>query len=281
MPYFKTSENINLYYEILKSKNYLSEKIVLINGLGSPIGYWLDFPKKLCENFEVLIYDNRGIGKSSNSKNIYFIDDLENDLKELLNYIGWEKYNLLGISLGGFIALKHTEKNLGKVRNLILVSSHPGIQYMKYPLHNPILEFFKWKLLSKEQRIEEIIKFNAGTDLKKLKPELYRQIYNSRMKEKVAIDLNFWQQSLAGSFFSGIKYKNITTPVLIIHGKNDKVVPYNNAYIFEKLFVQSPKIKVKIFEDAGHLCLWEKEKEIIDELFIFVLYESYAFNKQF
>lgn len=274
MPYFKTSSDINIYYEIIEKKYYSgqnNDKIILINGLSSPTSYWLDFPLKLSDYFDVLIYDHRGTGKSSSAEKLYFINDLENDLSELIQFINWEKFHVLGISLGGFVGLKYAEKNhsKGKIKSLILVSTHPGIQYLYYPLHNPFIEFLKWKFLSKERRIKEIIKFNAGSNLEISNPKLYYQLFDSRINEKVELDKNFWLQTISGSNFWGIKYKKIDIPVLILHGRNDKVVPWQNAFIIKKLLNRAPIVDVKIYENAGHLCLWEEQENIIKEIIKF------------
>lgn len=273
MPYLKIHNNIELYYETIKSKlNSNEEKIILINGLGSPTTYWLNFPNNLSFYFDVLIYDNRGIGKSSDSHKLYSIDDLANDLFHLLKFLKWNSFHILGISLGGFIALKFVEKysNMFNNKSLILVSTHPGLKHLYFPLHNPFLEFIKWKFLPKEVRIEEIIKFNSGSNLKITNPNLYIQLFESRKNEKVELNKNFWKQTWAGSTFLGINYKNIKIPILIVQGKNDKVVPYQNAFILEKLFINSPKVLVKIYENAGHLCLWEKENDILYEINNFI-----------
>lgn len=284
MPYLKINNSIELYYEIISKKETKdNNKIVLINGLGSPTTYWLDFPKNLTEFFdEVLIFDNRGIGKSKNHQkfyNLYSVDDLAEDLYQLITFLKWNSFHLFGISLGGFISLKFVEKYHKKfnINSLILASTHAGLKHLYYSLHNPFLEFIKWKLYSKEKRIEEIIKYNSGSNLKATNIELYNNLFESRKKEKVELDLDFWRQTFAGSTFFGVNYKKIEIPVLILHGKNDKVVPYQNALILEHLLINSPKKSTKIYENAGHLCIWEREKEILEEIKNFCLKREHSF----
>jgi pimeloyl-ACP methyl ester carboxylesterase len=283
MPYYLTKDNTKIYYEILCSNSNISrEKLILINGLASPISYWLDIPQKLSQYYDVLIYDHRGVGKSDTVEKIYSVDTLENDLNQLIQLINWDKYHLLGISLGGFIALKHAEKDTEKkIQSLTLISTHPGLKYLYYPLHNPFFEFIKWRFLPKEKRIHEIIYFNSGSDLKITNPKLYQRLYESRLKEKVALDKNFWLQTLAGSFFWGINYKKIHHPTLIIHGKKDRVVPWQNAYILSKLLILAKNLEVKIFDDCGHLCLWEKEDVILEEIKKFISNFSNQSEKNF
>jgi pimeloyl-ACP methyl ester carboxylesterase len=284
MPYLITSDQLKIYYEVITNKpidsGKVREKLILINGLSSPISYWLDVPSNLSQYFDVLIYDHRGIGKSDSVSKPYTVDRLQEDLEELVNHLHWQEYHLFGVSLGGFVCLKHAEKNRANhIKSLTLVSTHPGLKYLYYPMHNPYIEFIKWKFLPKEKRIKEIILFNSGSNLEHTNLELYKKLYKSRLSEKVSLDMNFWLQAMAGSLFWGINYKKIKNPVLIVHGKNDRVVPYQNAIILSKLLISCKKVSLHLYENAGHLCLWEKEEEIIKTYLDFIDNLSESSNK--
>ncbi len=54
------------------------------------------------------------------------------------------------------------------------------------------------------------------------------------------------------------EWKNITVPVTIIQGENDKLVPKENAYFAKKMLVNSSSFDMKMIENSNHFILWSK-----------------------
>ena len=63
---------------------------------------WRDGP--LAESFEVLAYDQRGLGQSSVPPWPYAMADFANDAAALLDAVGWDDCVVMGISFGGMVA---------------------------------------------------------------------------------------------------------------------------------------------------------------------------------
>ncbi|MFA6646157.1 MAG: alpha/beta hydrolase [Sphaerochaetaceae bacterium] len=97
-----TISTANLYYEIIGN----GPLVVLVAGLGSDSSSWLPVVKQLQDSYTCLIYDHRGLGKSSlgNSEHPYDIELLTADLEELLTALNWNQVHLVGQSMGGVVA---------------------------------------------------------------------------------------------------------------------------------------------------------------------------------
>ena len=98
--------------------------ILLIMGLGGPMGWWsVDFCEQLAaEGFHVVRYDNRDTGRSTKlshhtvNKNAIFkayagrseppygLSDFADDALGLLDHLGLDRVNVVGVSMGGMIA---------------------------------------------------------------------------------------------------------------------------------------------------------------------------------
>lgn len=113
---FAQVRGTQLYYEMLGE----GHPLVLIHGGYMDRRMWDDQFHAFAEHYRVIRYDVRGFGKSELPP-VAYAD--RQDLYELLNYIGVEKTYLLGLSLGGIIAIDFALERPDMVDALILVGS--------------------------------------------------------------------------------------------------------------------------------------------------------------
>ena len=79
--------------------------LVLVNGLADDLQTWsANIPAFTAAGYQVLAYDNRGIGQSSRSHGPYTAGIMAADLHSLLLHLDITKFHLLGVSMGGMIA---------------------------------------------------------------------------------------------------------------------------------------------------------------------------------
>jgi len=63
------------------------------------------------------------------------------------------------------------------------------------------------------------------------------------------------------------KFDKIVTPVTIVHGKKDRIVPYDDAvWLFEKLKEKNKAVNLSTYKKAGHFILWKQQEQIKKEL---------------
>ncbi|KJZ78158.1 hypothetical protein HIM_02196 [Hirsutella minnesotensis 3608] len=86
-------------------------KVVLIMGLAAVMSAWqpqtLYFGHDRADRYSVLVFDNRGMGRSDKPLMRYTTSEMARDVVELLDHVGWtapRQLNVVGISLGGMIA---------------------------------------------------------------------------------------------------------------------------------------------------------------------------------
>lgn len=97
--------------------------LVFINSLGSDLRLWDKLVPHFAEYFPIIRYDKRGHGLSDCPPGPYSIRTHAGDLAALLEHVGVKETILIGISVGGMIALDYAASHPHQVRNLVLADT--------------------------------------------------------------------------------------------------------------------------------------------------------------
>lgn len=86
--------------------------------------------------FDTLAYDQRGLGQTEKPDTPYTMADYADDAAALLNAIGWERANVIGVSFGGMVAQEFALRHQERISRLVLACTSPGGEGgASYPLH--------------------------------------------------------------------------------------------------------------------------------------------------
>ena len=116
----KIGEN-ELYYE----EHGSGDPLLLIMGLATPSEGWMLQTPEFAEHYRTIVYDNRGVGRSSKPAGPYTIHEMADDAVGLLDQLGVERAHVLGISMGGMIAQELVLHHPDRVRGLVLACTYP------------------------------------------------------------------------------------------------------------------------------------------------------------
>ncbi len=95
-----------IHYQVLNPHNLTTRPLVLLHGLGSSGEDWALQQSYFCERFPVITLDLRGHGRSSVGEDWPTIEDYVTDVHAVLEEITNERAHLMGLSLGGAVALQ-------------------------------------------------------------------------------------------------------------------------------------------------------------------------------
>lgn len=248
MPKAQTN-GIELYYEI----HGAGKPLVLISGLGYPLWQWHKMVPLLVEHFQVVAFDNRGVGQSDKPAGPYTAQMLAADTAGLLDVLGIEKAVIAGHSMGGFIAQAMALDFSERVEKLILCSTNFG-----GPNHVPVTPE-AMKVLT-DVTSDPLTRFKNGLSISTApgwvenNPEMIEEWVKWRVanpidpapyQAQMAIGLGLMPE--ANAFENKLSHLNV--PTLILFGAHDKVVPPANASLLAGQIAGST---VVIFPDAGH-----------------------------
>ena len=115
--------DLNVYYEEAGQ----GEPLVLIMGVGGDLQSWgLQVPA-LAKHFRVITFDNRGAGRTSAPDKPYSIVQMADDTVALMDHLGIAAANVVGWSMGGYIAQELALKHKARVKKLVLLTTAPNI----------------------------------------------------------------------------------------------------------------------------------------------------------
>jgi pimeloyl-ACP methyl ester carboxylesterase len=108
-----------MYYEVHGDGPWL----VVILGLGAAVSEFPGLIGDLAQGRRVLAFDNRGAGRSGQPDSPYSVEMMADDTAGLMRAVGIDQADVLGISLGGRIALELAVRHPALVDRLVLVSA--------------------------------------------------------------------------------------------------------------------------------------------------------------
>jgi len=125
---YVSANGVNYYYEIRGQ----GEPLLLLHGGLGQIEMFGPVLPALVENRQVVAVDLHGHGRSTLGDRPISLIDMGNDMKVILQYLGYGQVDVLGYSMGGGIALRFAVQHPEMVRRLVLVST-PYAQDGFYP----------------------------------------------------------------------------------------------------------------------------------------------------
>lgn len=130
---FVAVRDIRMYYE----RQGTGPKLLYINGTGGDLRRKPNvFDSPLAAYFDILSYDQRGLGQSDKPDQPYTMTDYAEDANALLDAIGWERCAVMGVSFGGMVAQEFAVRYPARVERLVLAcTSSGGAGGASYPLH--------------------------------------------------------------------------------------------------------------------------------------------------
>lgn len=91
---------------------------------------------RLSEKFEVACHDQRGLGQSGVPDGSWSMADYASDAFLVADHLGWEIFNVVGVSFGGMVALEMAATRPERLARLVVWGATPGGTVPSYPLHD-------------------------------------------------------------------------------------------------------------------------------------------------
>lgn len=130
---FITVGDIDIYYEIAGS----GPRLLYISGTGADLRNKPNiFDSPLANEFEILAFDQRGLGQTSRPDIPYSMSDYARDIVGLLDALDWQACHVMGISFGGMVAQELAIHSPEVIERLVLCcTSSGGAGGHSYPFH--------------------------------------------------------------------------------------------------------------------------------------------------
>ena len=243
---------VELYYELGGANG---PPLLFISGSGGDLRQKPSlFDGPLAGAFELLGYDQRGLGQSEVPAGPYTMADYGNDAAALLDAVGWPRCRVIGVSFGGMVAQELALRHPERVERLVLAcTSSGGEGGASYPLH-------ELTALGPEERTARSIELadtRMGASWREANPEAFERVagfYRARAAQAGGPGQETGQRlqfEARAAHDAWARLPALAMPVYLCGGRHDGIAPPANM---QAMAQQIPDAKLELFE-GGHLFL--------------------------
>ena len=100
--------------------------VLFMHGIGGNRSNWRRQLTAFAPHFSCVAWDARGYGASDDYETTLVFDDFVDDVLRVLDHFGAERAHLVGLSMGGRIAMRTALRHADRVATLTLVDTHEG-----------------------------------------------------------------------------------------------------------------------------------------------------------
>ncbi|MCB0389801.1 MAG: alpha/beta hydrolase [Bdellovibrionales bacterium] len=261
MPYL---DNFN--YQILGPTS--APKLVFLHGLMGSGANWRRITPAFEKNYQILLLDQRGHGRSFHPQGPYTPEAYADDLNQILMELNWPTIYLVGHSMGGRNALVFADKYPEKVKKLVIEDIGPHLNWeageriskMIQSIPTPFLNRLEAKNYFQGPFLDERGQTESA---KVLGQYLYANIAESAQGVQ---DWRFSKAGVLASIEEGRTHErwkelqNLNIPTLIIRGEFSEELKQE---VYEKMLTQNKFIQGRVILGCGHWVHSEKPEEFI------------------
>lgn len=242
----------------------LNFPVVLLRGLGRSSGFWLEFSKKLSAYADVVCIDLLGTGLSRSEWGRGSIRSFAADVNATLQSLGYSQVFLVGISLGGMVALELSRDSLLVEKLAVLASSSRGVGETR--IKPRALLRLLWSLRKGTPDNAEFAGDLVSAQTLQSRPDL-PEVWNNLWRQEGFRTLPVIRQLFAAAVFDARPaLAKLKKPALFMVSKNDALVPWKNTL---RLWERASDCQLVVLEKYGHDFPTEAPDEVIHHLIEF------------
>lgn len=235
--------------------------VLLIMGLSFTHEMWFRILPWLVERYQVILFDNRGMGRSSVPRGPYSIRKMARDALAVLRAANIPAAHVVGASMGGMIAQELALRHPEAVKSLILAcTSHSGLfgrwpDFSRVPLRTGA---------TREERERAVIQllYADSTPLHLIEEDI-------RIRAGCQWTSRGFMYQFAGILMWSAygRLPSIRIPTLVVHGDQDRLVPVENGRAVAR---RIPGAKFELIPNAGHVLTTDQPELCSETLLTFL-----------
>ena len=236
--------------------------LLLIHGLGYARWGWEPVLPELAEQFDVILFDNRGIGESDAPPGPYTVAEMAADAVQVLDEAGVARAHVVGTSLGGMIAQELALAYPERVDRLVLACTTPGGQKAHPMPQVTVALMAEAATLEPAVALRRFVENALAPATVEAHPEIVEQIMAHRLATAQQPAAWAAQASAGATFDAYDRLGGLAAPTLVQHGDEDVVVDPRNADLLVELLPDARLERVP----GGHLFFWEAPEQFVSSV---------------
>jgi len=234
----------DMYYE---RHGAAGAPVVLVHGYTGDVSDWRGQIADLVADHRVLAMDHRGHGRSSApaDRDSYTIERMADDVDALIAAVGFERFHLVGHSMGGMVAQEIALRTPGRLLSLVLEDTGP-----EFPVGRieAVQKLFDARIAIAERDGMASV---AALPAAKLPPHHPPERAAEERARLAAMSIDGFAgawQALCRWPGSKTRAGGIRIPTLVVHGELDAMVVPGSTWLAENI----PGARLEVIPEAGH-----------------------------
>jgi 3-oxoadipate enol-lactonase len=239
--------------------------VIFVHGFPFSHAMWHNQLPLVAKEFHTVAYDVRGLGESSPGNGIFTLEGHVDDLIALMNYLQIERAAIVGLSMGGYIALRALERNPERFSSAVLCDTRSEADTNE-------------GRLNRAKSIQEIIQQGSAAFAEEFLKKIFAPESFQRVPEEVALIRDIitctppraiagMQLALAARTDTTASLGALRIPTLILVGEHDAITPPAAARALQERIAGST---LYIVPDAGHMSPMENPGAVNSQVMQFL-----------
>lgn len=261
-------------YRITGSEGF--PKLVFLHGLMGFSSNWQRVIKGFESNFQILVYDQRGHGRSFKPDHGYSPEDYASDLEKILKELHWDRVNLVGHSMGGRNALCFAALHPEAIEKLVIEDISPDFSSAAISNIRKIINSVPAPFSSRDAakhffEFEFADRLKDITDSAALAPFLQA---NLTALEDGRMSWRFSKKAILESLESGraqsrwAEWESLQMPTLLVRGDRSTDLSQST---YEAMLAANKNVEGIVIPESGHWVHFDQPDLFIKKLQEFLL----------
>lgn len=232
--------------------------LVFVHGVATQAADSAPLFRPLMKGRRLYAPDLLGYGKSDKPRNASYSVAMQAEIvRGFMDAAGLREADMIGVSMGGWVALRIAAERPERVRRLVLVSS-AGLQYGTELTETSF----------SATNLDELrASFALQSDRLGWLPDFILRDMLRRSRQKAWVTRRSMRSMLAGDDLLDRKLERVRMPVLLVWGTNDRIVPFTLAAAMQR---EMPQARLVALEGCGHLAIIECRGEAMEAIVRFL-----------
>lgn len=233
------------------------DTVVFVHGLvmDNLASFYFSVANSISQNFDVLLYDLRGHGKSERMADGYTVAGMVEDLLTIIRENGSKSVHLVGNSFGGVVAVSFALAHPKLVKSLVLIDAHLGDSGFA----DQMADTLSLEGEARDKKIAEGFSHWLGRHSERKRNRLAEHAHDLVTNTTLVADMR------ATPPLNESDLRKIDAPILALYGEGSDLRERSVA-----LLKSAPRATVKVFEGCSHAILWEATARLREEMAIFL-----------
>ncbi len=270
--YITISGNRKMAYDEVSPPNPKGT-ILLLTGLGSTRLAWSKQLEAFGMQYRTIALDHRDAGDSFQTTGRYTTADQADDIAAALPELGVSKTHVIGISMGGMMALELTLRYPELVDKLVLVSTTAGGKSSQRPDWGLLMMMMTppWLRggfrMERGERALRTYSAIAAPGYFASHPEESATLAENARRLPLGRAAYYRQLMSTGKHDAVSRLPSIKAPTLVIHGEGDRLVPPGNGRFLAQ---HIPGAKLITYPNTGHIPILERADDFNRDVLAFL-----------